>query len=82
MKYLKCGLVSTEDAPHDRRPKTATYAKMVARVKEIIATDTRYTARQKASMAGLSLGAAHTILKRNLKMRKICAKWIPPSSDR
>ena len=32
-KKFKCGLVSTEDAPHGRRPKTATSAKMVARVK-------------------------------------------------
>ena len=76
-KKFSCGLGSSEDAPHDRRPKRATSAKMVARVKEIVATDARYTTRQIASMVGISLGAAHTILKRDLKMRKICARWIP-----
>lgn len=74
---FKCGLISTEDALHARRTKTATSVKMVAQVKEIVNTDARYTTRQIASIVGISLGAAHTILKRDLKMRKICARWIP-----
>jgi hypothetical protein len=44
---------------------------MVAKVKEIELIDTRYTTRQIASIFGISLGAAHTILQLDLKMRKI-----------
>ena len=76
-KKFQAGSVSTEDASHCRRPKTATSAKMVAKVKRIVTSDARYTTRQIASMVGISLGAAHAILKHNLKMRKICARWIP-----
>jgi hypothetical protein len=42
---------------------------MVAKVKEIVNTDERYTTRQITSIVGNSLGAVHTILKRYLKMR-------------
>lgn len=35
----------TEDAPHGCRLKTAMSVKMVATVKETVATDERYTAR-------------------------------------
>ena len=76
-KKFQAGSVSTEDASHCRRPKTATSAKMVAKVKQIVTSDARYTTRQIASMVGISFGAAHAILKHNLKMRKICARWIP-----
>lgn len=51
--------------------------KVIARVKEIVASDTRYTARQIASMIGISLGVAHTILKHNLKIRKVCTMGFP-----
>ena len=70
-KKFKCGLVSTKDAPHCLSPKTAISAKMVARVKEIVATDAIYTTRQTPIVVGISLGAAHIILKCNLKMKKI-----------
>lgn len=36
----------------------------------VTAENARYTSRQIANMVGISLEAAHTILKRNLKMRK------------
>ena len=43
----------------------------------IVISDARYTTRQIASMVGISLDAAHLILKHNLKMRRSCARWIP-----
>jgi hypothetical protein len=45
-------------------------------LKEIVFTDVRYTNRQISSIAGISLGTLHTIQKRDLKMKKICARWI------
>jgi hypothetical protein len=72
-----CGLNLIEDSTKIRLPKTATSVKMVAKVKVIINTDARYTTRQMASVVGTSLGATLTILKRDLKMRNICVRWIP-----
>jgi hypothetical protein len=54
------------------RPKTATSPKMVEKVKDLIAT--RYIAK----CVGNSVLAAHTILRRVLKMRRISAKKIYP----
>ena len=39
--------------------------------------DGRYTVRQIASLVGISLANTHHIVKHVLKMKKICARWIP-----
>jgi hypothetical protein len=36
---------SDKDAPHARRPETATFPKMVEKVKDLVAPDARFTAR-------------------------------------
>jgi hypothetical protein len=44
-KIFKSGVDSVKDAPHARRPKTATSSKMVEKVKDVIANDARLTTR-------------------------------------
>jgi hypothetical protein len=56
---------SVKDAPHARRPKTATSPKMVEKVKNLIYTDVRFTARYIAKCVGISVGAAHKIRRRD-----------------
>ena len=73
-KKFKCGVDSVEDAPHARRPKTATSQKIVEKVTNSVATDARFTTRYIAKCVGISVGAAHTILRRGLKMRRISAR--------
>jgi hypothetical protein len=72
---------SVKDAPYARRPKTATSPKMVEKVKDLIATNARFTTtcRYIAKCVGISVGASHTILRRDLKMSRISARWIPSS---
>jgi hypothetical protein len=67
---------SVKDASHAPRPKTATSQKMVEKVKDLIATDARFTTTYLAKCVGISVGAPHTILRRNLKIR-ISARWFP-----
>ena len=74
---FKSGVDSVEDAPYARRPKTATSQKIVEKVTNLVATDARFTTRHIAKCVGISEGAAHTILRRDLKMKRICARWIP-----
>ena len=78
-KKFKSNVDSVEDAPHARRPKTATSQKIVEKVTNLVATDARFTTRHIAALicVGISVGAAHTILMRDLKMRRISARWIP-----
>ena len=51
--------------------------KIVEKVTNLVATDARFTTRHIAKCVGISVGAAHTILRRDLKMRRINARWIP-----
>ena len=73
----KSGVDSVEDAPHARHPKTTTSQKIVERVTNLVATDARFTARHIAKCIGISVEAAHTILRCDLQMRRISARWIP-----
>ena len=78
-KKFKSGVDSVEDAPHARRPKTAISLKIVEKVTNLVATCTRFTTRHIAKCVGISVGAAHTIFRRGLKMRRPDgnARWIP-----
>ena len=76
-KKFKSGVDSVEDVPHAHRLKTATLQKIVEEVTNLVATDTRFTTRHIAKCVRISVGAAHTILRRDLKMRRISARWIP-----
>ena len=78
-KKFKSGVDSVEDAPHARRPKTPISQKIIEKVTILIATDARFTTRHIAKCVGISVGSAHTILRRDLKMRRISARWIPIS---
>ena len=53
------------------------FAKLVEKVTNLVATDARFRTRHIANCVGISVGAAHTILRRDLKMRRISARGIP-----
>ena len=78
-KKFKSDVDSVEDAPHARRPKTAISQKIVEKVTNLVATDARFTSKHIAKCVGISVGAAHTILRRNLKMRKDKCQMDTPS---
>ena len=76
-KKSKSGVNSVENAPHARRPKTATSQKVVENVTNLVTTDARFTTRHIAKWVDISVGAAHTIFRHDLKLRQISARWIP-----
>ena len=57
--------------------KPATLQKLVEKVTNLVATEARFTTMHIAKCVGISVGAAHTILRRDLKMKRISARWIP-----
>ena len=76
-KKFKSGVDSVEDAPHAPRPKNGILQKIVEKVTNLVAADARFTTGHIAKCVGTSIGAAHTILRRDLKMKKISARLIP-----
>ena len=76
-KWFNTSLYALEDAPHARRPRSATGPKMVAKVKKMVANDARFSVKHIARCVCISTGAVHTILNRDLKMKRICARWVP-----
>lgn len=76
-KKFDSGLQSVENTPKSGRPKRATAKENVAKVKEIIEKDARYTVRDIARMVGISLSSVQFILKKTLNVRKISARWVP-----
>ena len=76
---FKSGVDSVEDAPHARRPKTATSQKILEKVTNLVATDARFTTRHIAKCVGISVGAAHLILRRDLKKEKDKCQMNTPS---
>ena len=69
-KKFKSGIDSVEDALHTR-------IYIVEKETNLVATDARFTTRHTDKCVGISVGAAHTILRRDLKMRRISTRWIP-----
>jgi arginine deiminase len=49
---------------------------MVEKVKALSAADVRFTTRYIDKSVGISVEAAHTVLMRDLKMRRIRVRWI------
>ena len=49
----------------------------VATVQSIVQQDSRYTVEEISDLSGLKSSYAFTSLKENLKLQKICARWIP-----
>jgi hypothetical protein len=65
------GVVSVKDAPHARRKK------MVEKVKDLTASDARFTTHYVAKCDGIYVVTAHTIPRRDLIMKRINVIWIP-----
>ena len=76
-KKFESGVESIKNAPKSGRPKSASRKEIVSKIKEIIEEDARFTVRDIARKAGISLSTVHLILKKHLKVRKISARWVP-----
>ena len=74
---FRSGQESLKDNAKSGRPKTSSSKVNVEKIKEILMKDGRYTMRQIACLVGISLARTHHIVKHVLKMKKICARWIP-----
>ena len=77
VSYLKEGRSSVKDEARPGRPVSATSENDVATVQSIVQQDSRYTVEKISDLSDLRSSYAFTILKGQLKLQKVCARWIP-----
>ena len=72
---FKRGRQSLEDDPRPGRPVTVATPEMVKKVHDIVMTNRRVKERYIASTVGISQERVHSILREDLEMRKLSARW-------
>ena len=76
-KKFKMGKTDLNDGPRPGQPRRATTKANVAAVSDMIKQDARFTVQEIADKVGISSGTVYTILTKELKLRKVCARWVP-----
>lgn len=77
VRRFKDGRESIENDPKAGRPCSVRTEKNVAIVKSVIDEDARYTVQQLADITGIHSSVVFKILRENLGLRKVCARWVP-----
>lgn len=67
------------DGPRAGRPSISHNEENVDQVLELVMQDSRITYAQLEHETGLSSGTINVILHKELRLRKLCARWIPHS---
>ncbi len=65
------------DRPRCGGPRKARNAAMINKIKVLLAVDRHFTMRGVAAQCGVSTGSVHNILKKDLGLTKIAAKFVP-----
>ncbi|GFR67272.1 transposase [Elysia marginata] len=60
-----------------RRPKSCVNEQTIASTKKDIDEDPHISVRELSDTNGLSYGTVHTNITEYLRMKKVCARWIP-----
>ncbi len=76
---FKAGRESTEDDERSGRPCSSRNQETVERVQALVRSDRRMTVKMIAESLNLSVGSVFTIMTEDLKMRKLCARFVPHS---
>ena len=74
---FKEGRVSVRDYERCGRGKEVRTSELIGQVKNVIDKDRRVSIVTINAQFDVSVGTVHTIIREELKMRKICAKFVP-----
>ena len=74
---FKNGHDDLTDNPRPGRPETSNRAKLVEKVREMIAINPNFTVRMLAKELYSSYCTIYTILTEDLGKRKVCARFVP-----
>jgi len=80
---FKRGDFSTCDAPRHGRPETISTPEIIDQIHELILEDRRISAKSIAEQLGIIRERVGSIIREDLEMRKLSAKWVPkcPNTD-
>ena len=76
MAQFKCGDFSPCDSPRHGRVKTVTTPEIIDQIHELILEDGRISAKSKAEELGISRERVGSIIREDLDMGKLSAKWV------
>ena len=65
------------DEPRSGRRNSVVNERNIADIRNQIEEDPHISVRELCDTSGLSVGLVHTIITDELRMKKICARWIP-----
>lgn len=71
------GRESAMDDDRSGRPSTSTSEEKVAQCQDLLDQDRRQTVEDLSNALNISVGSAHSVLVDHLKMRRVCARWVP-----
>jgi hypothetical protein len=74
---FKCGRTSLEDDPCEGHPKSAIPPEIIEQVHNMVLDDRRIKVREIAQTMGISKELVGYILREELHMKKLCARWVP-----
>jgi transposase len=74
---FKRGRTSLEGDPREGRPKSATPPEIIEHVHDMVLDDRRIKAREIAETIGISKERVGYILREELHMKKLRARWVP-----
>ena len=76
-KRFKKGRESVGDDERCERSKEARTSKFMVQIKKIMYKDRRVSIEIISAQFHVSVGTVHTIIRRELTMQKVCAKFVP-----
>ena len=76
-KRFKEGRESVKDDERCRRSKEVRTPELIGQIKNFTDKDSRVSIETISAQFDVSVGTIHTIIREELKMRKICAKFVP-----
>ncbi len=68
---------STKDAPHTGRKQSKCVPANIQKIRDLISGDGRLSIADLCQETGLSYGTVQRILTKDLKMSRVCAKFVP-----
>ncbi|GFS93126.1 protein GVQW3 [Trichonephila clavipes] len=74
---FKAGRQSVNSDPHSGHPSTSRNEDKIAQVKAVVRSDRCLTVREIAQECHISVGSCDEILRKDLNMRRVSAKFVP-----
>ena len=77
--HFRQGRLTFEDDPRSGRLPSAVTEENITAISDLLEADPHITTRQLLALIDIGSGSLQSILHEHLKVRKLCARWVPHS---